>query len=98
MRVLVVEDDARMGAALRRGLGYEGMAADVAADGDEAMPLARANDYDAIVLDVMLPGLDGFETCRRMRAAGRLGAGDHAHRARRGADRVAASMTAPTTT
>ena len=71
MRVLVVEDDLRLAAALRRGLGYEGLIADLAGDGEEALRLARASEYDAIVLDVMLPGgLDGFETCRRIRKAG----------------------------
>jgi two-component system, OmpR family, response regulator len=70
MRVLVVEDDARMAGAVRRGLRYEGVIADTAADGDAALRIARANEYDAMVLDVMLPGIDGFETCRRLRADG----------------------------
>ncbi len=71
MRVLVVEDDRRLAAALRRGLGYEGLIADIATEGDEALRLARAVEYDAVVLDVMLPGaLDGFETCCRLRDAG----------------------------
>ena len=70
MRVLVVEDDLRLAAALRRGLGYEGLVTDVAGDGEEGLRLARASEYDAIVLDVMLPGIDGFETCRRLREAG----------------------------
>src|SRR5687767_8202990 len=60
-----------MAAALRRGLRYEGIVADVAGRGDEAIGMARATDYDAIVLDVMLPDIDGFETCRRLRAEGR---------------------------
>src|SRR5688572_32359466 len=68
VRLLVVEDDARMAAALRRGLRYEGIVADVAGLGAEAVGMARATDYDAIVLDVMLPDIDGFETCRRLRA------------------------------
>jgi two-component system, OmpR family, response regulator len=71
VRLLVVEDDARMAAALLRGLRYEGIAADVAGLGAEAVGMARATDYDAIVLDVMLPDIDGFETCRRLRAEGR---------------------------
>jgi two-component system, OmpR family, response regulator len=71
VRLLVVEDDARMAAALRRGLRYEGIVADVAGLGTEAVGMARATDYDAIVLDVMLPDIDGFETCRRLRAEGR---------------------------
>jgi two-component system, OmpR family, response regulator len=71
VRLLVVEDDARMAAALLRGLRYEGIVADACGGGEEAVGLARATDYDAIVLDVMLPGIDGFETCRRLRAEGR---------------------------
>lgn len=70
MRVLVVEDDLRMAAALKRGLRGEGMVVDVAGDGDTALRTAGAVEYDAVVLDVMLPGLDGFETCRRLRADG----------------------------
>jgi len=68
MRVLVVEDDVRMAAAIRRGLRNEGIAVDVASDGDEALPLARGHDVDAVILDVMLPGADGFEVCRQLRA------------------------------
>jgi two-component system OmpR family response regulator len=70
VRVLVVEDDVRMAAALRRGLGYEGLIADLAGDGAEALRLSAATAYDAIVLDVMLPGRDGLETCRALRSAG----------------------------
>ena len=70
MRVLVVEDEVKMAALLRRGLEEEGMAVDVAVSGEDAMPRAGATDYDAIVLDVMLSGTDGFETCRRMRESG----------------------------
>ncbi len=70
MRVLIVEDDLRMASLVRRGLAGEGLAADVASTGDDALWLAQAHPYDAIVLDVMLPGLDGFETCRRLRGAG----------------------------
>jgi two-component system OmpR family response regulator len=69
VRVLVVEDELRMASLIRRGLVTEGLAADVAATGEEALWMAQAHDYDAIVLDVMLPGLDGFETCRRLRGA-----------------------------
>ncbi|MGI9019594.1 MAG: response regulator transcription factor [Solirubrobacterales bacterium] len=69
MRVLVVEDDVKMAGALRRGLGYEGMVVEIAGDGEEALRLVQASPYDVVVLDVMLPGPDGFETCRRMRAA-----------------------------
>ena len=67
MRVLVVEDDARMAAAIRRGLRYEGLVVDVASDGDEALARVGAIEYEAVVLDVMLPGMDGVETCRRLR-------------------------------
>jgi two-component system, OmpR family, response regulator len=70
MRVLVVEDEARMAGLIRRGLAGEGLAADIAGRGEDAVWMAEAHDYDAIVLDVMLPGIDGFETCRRLRAAG----------------------------
>jgi len=66
----VIEDDARMAAAIRRGLRFEGLVADVAGGGEEALRLAGATEYDAILLDVMLPDLDGFETCRRLRANG----------------------------
>jgi two-component system, OmpR family, response regulator len=70
MRVLIVEDDLRMASLVRRGLVKEGLAADVVPNGEDALWTAEAHPYDAIVLDVMLPGLDGFETCRRLRAAG----------------------------
>jgi two-component system OmpR family response regulator len=70
MRVLVVEDDPKMAALIRRGLRGEGAAADVAGKGEDALWMATASPYDAIVLDVMLPGIDGFETCRRLRADG----------------------------
>ena len=66
----MVEDDARMAAAIRRGLRFEGLVADIAGGGEEALRKAGASDYDAVVLDVMMPGLDGFETCRRLRADG----------------------------
>ncbi|HEU0023887.1 MAG TPA: response regulator transcription factor [Thermoleophilaceae bacterium] len=70
MRILVVEDDVKMASLIRRGLREEGHAADVAIKGEDALWMAQATDYDAIVLDVMLPGLDGFETCRRLRGEG----------------------------
>src|ERR1700730_4616528 len=70
MRVLVVEDEVRTAALLRRGLSEEGYAVDVAGDGPEAVWRATEFDYDAVVLDVLLPGLDGFEVCRRLRAGG----------------------------
>jgi two-component system, OmpR family, response regulator len=68
MRVLIVEDEPRMADALRRGLRDEGYAVDLAADGEEALWKASATDYAAMVLDVMLPGMDGSEVCRRLRA------------------------------
>jgi two-component system, OmpR family, response regulator len=70
VRVLLVEDDLRMAAALRRGLQAERMVVDVATRGADALWMARATEFDALVLDVMLPDLDGFETCRRLRADG----------------------------
>ncbi len=70
MRVLVVEDELRMASLIRRGLVTEGLAADVAATGEDALWMAQAHEYDAIVLDVMLPGINGFETCRRLRKEG----------------------------
>jgi two-component system, OmpR family, response regulator len=66
----VAEDDARMAAAIRRGLRFEGLVVDLAGEGEEAIRKAGATQYDAIVLDVMMPDLDGFETCRRLRADG----------------------------
>src|SRR5687768_12936100 len=70
MRVLVIEDDSKMARLLRRGLQEEGMAVDAAGEGEDALWMAGSTEYDAIVLDVMLPGIDGFETCRRLRADG----------------------------
>jgi len=70
MRILVVEDELKMAALLRRGLAEEGHAVDVAATGDDGVWMAQAADYDAIVLDLMLPGLDGVSVCRRWRENG----------------------------
>jgi two-component system OmpR family response regulator len=70
VHVLVVEDDIRMAAALRRGLRAEGIVVDVAARARDALWMARATAFDALVLDVMLPDMDGFETCRRLREDG----------------------------
>jgi two-component system OmpR family response regulator len=70
MRILVVEDDLKMAGLLRRGLLEEGHAADVARTGDDALWMAAAVEYDAVVLDLMLPGLDGVEVCRRLRERG----------------------------
>jgi DNA-binding response OmpR family regulator len=64
MRLLIVEDDRRLSGSLRRGLQEEGFGADIVEDGDQALDAAGATPFDAIVLDVMLPGrLDGFEIC-----------------------------------
>jgi two-component system, OmpR family, response regulator len=70
MKVLVVEDDPKMAALVRRGLTANGNATDIAPDSEEALWMARAHAYDAIVLDVMLPGRDGFATCTALREAG----------------------------
>jgi two-component system, OmpR family, response regulator len=70
MRALVVEDEVKMAALIRRGLVEEGYAADVARTGEEALWMARATPYDAIVLDVMLPGRNGLEVCRSLRESG----------------------------
>jgi two-component system OmpR family response regulator len=67
MRVLLVEDEPRMASLVRRSLGRVGMACDVAGEPEEGLRLARVYEYDAIVLDVMLPGASGFEVCRRLR-------------------------------
>jgi two-component system OmpR family response regulator len=68
--VLIVEDELRMASLIRRGLIKEGLAADIASTGEDALWMADAGSYDAIVLDVMLPGMNGFETCRRLRNSG----------------------------
>jgi len=70
VRILVVEDEAKLANLIRRGLQDEGLAADVAERGEDALWMAGSTEYDAIVLDVMLPGIDGFEACRRMRDEG----------------------------
>ena len=69
--MLVVEDEVKMAGLLKRGLEEEGYAVDVARDGSEALWLGVENPYDAVILDVMLPDLDGFEVCRRLRSDGR---------------------------
>ncbi|MGW4461962.1 response regulator transcription factor [Micromonospora sp. NBC_01796] len=68
MRLLVVEDEARLAAALQRGLQAEGFAVDVAGDGRTGLDLARHGGYDAMILDVMLPGLSGYRVVRQLRA------------------------------
>jgi two-component system OmpR family response regulator len=70
MRLLVVEDEPKLAALLRRGLIEEGHAADVAGSGEDALWRARSTEYDAIVLDLMLPGIDGLAVCRQLRADG----------------------------
>jgi two-component system OmpR family response regulator len=70
MQVLVVEDEKKMAALIQRGLGEQGLEVDLAASGEDGLRRADAREYDAIVLDVILPGIDGFETCRRLRGAG----------------------------
>jgi two-component system OmpR family response regulator len=70
VRVLVVEDEVKLASLIRKGLREEGLLADVAIKGEDALWMAAATAYDAIVLDVMLPGIDGFETCRRLRRDG----------------------------
>ncbi len=70
MRLLLAEDDAKLAAALARGLRAEGYAVDVAPTGDEALFLGRVHEYDAVILDVMLPGHDGIAVCRELRAGG----------------------------
>ena len=70
MKILVVEDEPKLGRLLVRGLGEEGHPADLAGTGEDALWMAAAAPYDAIVLDVMLPGIDGFATCRELRERG----------------------------
>ena len=70
MRVLVVEDEKRIAAAIRRGLETEGYAVDVALSGTDGLWYARENTYDVIVLDIMLPGLNGYQVCAQLRDEG----------------------------
>jgi DNA-binding response OmpR family regulator len=70
VRVLVVEDEVRLAGALQLGLQAEGFTADVAHDGEQGLHLATERAYDAVVLDVMLPKLNGYRVCQRLRAAG----------------------------
>ena len=72
MRILVVEDDSRIARFVSKGLQEQAYAVDVADNGDEALYKAAINDYDAVVLDVMIPGRDGFEVCRELRASGSI--------------------------
>src|SRR3982075_2055704 len=70
MRILLVEDEARMAQAIKRGLRGAAYAVDVARDGEDALYQASINDYDAVILDVMIPKRDGFEVCRELRRRG----------------------------
>ena len=69
-RILIIEDDEAILKFLRRGLAYEGYQVDTATDGQTGLGLARDNPPDLVVLDLMLPGIDGLEVCRRLRAGG----------------------------
>src|SRR6266540_1033074 len=68
-RILVVDDDPKVLSLMHRGLSFEGYAVDLAADGEEALAAAYKNSPHLIILDVMMPGLDGLEVCRRLRAS-----------------------------
>jgi DNA-binding response OmpR family regulator len=70
MRILLVEDDSRIARFVSQALREQAYAVDATADGDDALYKASVNDYDAVILDVMIPGRDGFEVCRELRAAG----------------------------
>ncbi len=69
-RILVIEDETKIADFLRRGFTYEAYQVDVRPDGETGLKAARDNPPDLVILDVMLPGLDGFEVCRRLRAGG----------------------------
>jgi DNA-binding response OmpR family regulator len=71
MRLLLVEDDARIARFVTKGLQEQSYAVDVVGNGNDAVYQVDINDYDVVILDVMIPGLDGFATCRAMRAAGK---------------------------
>jgi two-component system OmpR family response regulator len=70
MKVLIVEDDARIAAAVQRGLDAEGFAVEVSFDGDDGLWRATEHHYDLLIVDLMLPGRDGFEICRKLREQG----------------------------
>lgn len=72
LKILVIEDEERIRQFLQRGLSYEGYRVDVAEDGNTGLDLARDNPPDLVLLDVMLPGMDGIEVCKRLRAGGDL--------------------------
>jgi|SRR5271168_2368169 len=69
-RVLVIEDELKLAALIRKALNEQGMSADLASNGEDALQMAIASSYDVLLLDVNLPGIDGFEVCRRLRAQG----------------------------
>src|SRR5919205_3237664 len=69
-RILVIEDEPKITDVIKRGLIYEGYTVDVAANGEQGLAHARDHLPDLVILDLMLPGVDGFEVCRRLRAAG----------------------------
>ncbi len=71
-RILIIEDDEAILKFLRRGLAYEGYQVDIAPDGETGLSVARDQPPDLVVLDWMLPGLDGLEVCRRLRSGGPL--------------------------
>src|SRR2546429_9095106 len=73
-RVVVVEDDPRLASTLDRVLAAEGHDVEVAADGNDALHRARERPFDLVVLDIMLPGLDGISVCRRLRSTGSVAA------------------------
>ena len=99
MRILVVDDDRAVRESLRRSLAFNGYQVELASDGQAALDAVLAQRPDAMVLDVMMPRLDGLEVCRRMRAAGDDAADPRAHRPRRGLRPGGrASTPAPTTT
>jgi DNA-binding response OmpR family regulator len=70
MRILIVEDEVRLAAYLKRGLQAEGYSADVANDGEQGLWMATTNPYDAVILDIMLPKKNGYKVCAEVRAAG----------------------------
>ncbi len=71
MRILLVEDERQAAQLLAKGLREQSYAVDIASDGENAVYLATVNDYDALILDLMLPGKDGFDVCRELRSAGK---------------------------
>ena len=79
-RVLVVDDDPKILSLLRRGLSFAGYAVDTAVDGEAALAAARDRPPDVVVLDVMLPGVDGLEVCRRLRLGDAVPPDPDAHR------------------